>query len=92
MVSLHRSSYKVDVFVYSFVFALVVFISFSHAAIFSHRLANICMSLYPYLFAKLLNSSSDGIFKLGSIASLIIILSVREGNISIIETIVLGFE
>ena len=91
-VSLYRSSFQMDVFVYSFVYSLIVFIAFSHAAIFSYRLANVCMSLYPYLFAKILNSSSAGIFKLGSIATIIFVFSLREKNNSVIESIVLGFQ
>lgn len=92
IVAAYRSSYQIDVFVYSFMFGLVVFASFAHASVFSYRLSNICISLYPFLFAMILNNSSNVIYKLGSIVSLIFILSLREGNLPIIKTIVSGFE
>ena len=73
-------------------FAGVVFVSFSNVAVFSYRFTNICMSLYPYLIAKVLNSPSNGIFKLGTMSLLIFLLTMRDGNIGILESIVLGFE
>ena len=91
-VAVISSSYKIDIFVYSLIFAGVVFVSFSNVAVFSYRLANICMSLYPYLIAKVLNSPSNGIFKLGTMSLLILLLTMRDGNIGILESIVSGFE
>ena len=90
--SLYRCSFKIDIFVFSFLFSGVVFLSFSDVAIFSYRLTNICMSLYPFLVAKILKESSNVYFKILTMLLVVPALAIRPGSVEILEVITLGIE
>ena len=90
--ALYEKNFRMNVFVYSFLFSLVVFISFSNFAIFSFRLTNICLSLYPFFLAKLLKGQTSIIAKCSFILVVVLALSLRQDSIKTLKSIVLGFE
>jgi len=85
-----KNGLKFDLFGYSFLFSIVVFISFSSVSIFSYRLTNVCFSLYPFFVAHTLNNDKNGIYKLCLITLLILIVSARSSTNDIINSIHLG--
>lgn len=90
--SLYAYDFRMNIFAYSFLFSAVVFLSFSNFAIFSFRLANVCMSFYPFFLANLVRGQTSVIVKLSFMATVILALSLRLGSIKILESIVLGIE
>ena len=91
-IALHENKFNVNIFIYSFLFSAILSLSFFNIAIFSFRLTNICMSFYPYFLAKLITGKLSTITKLSYMSVIILLLSFRQGNIEILESIVLGFE
>ena len=81
-----------SLFIYSFALAFLIFLSFSSVSIFSYRLTNVALSLYPYFMSRFLNTEKRGITKLALILSFIGIISMRTGSNVIIEAITMGFE
>ena len=79
-----------DIFLYSFVFALFVSISFLSVAIFSFRLTNVALSLYPFFFAQLLNQTDRFHSKLIFITLIVAVLSLRGSTGRVINSIELG--
>lgn len=77
----------------SFIFAATVFCSFTSVSIFSFRLANVAISLYPYFAAAFLGSRANSLKKKAVFTtSLLFFLSLRSGNDAILGAIVTGFE
>ena len=91
-IALHDNKFNVNIFIYSFLFSAILSLSFFNIAIFSFRLTNICMSFYPYFLAKLITGKLSTITKLSYMSVIILLLSFRQGNLEILESIVLGFE
>ena len=90
--SLYRSNFKIDIYVFSFLFSGIVFLSFLDVAIFSHRLTNICLSLYPFFVAKILKEPLPVYFKLITMMIIVCASALRFGSVEILEVIRLGFE
>lgn len=81
-----------NLFIYSFASAFFIFLSFSSVSIFSHRLTNVALSLYPYFISSFLNTEKREITKLALILSFIGIISMRSQSNVIIDAIKMGFE
>ena len=86
LIAISTFNYKKNnnLFIFSFLFSFVVFVSFSTAAIFSYRLANVCLSLYPYFIAHILMDKKNGVYKLLVISTLLLIFSLRTHTNQII--------
>ena len=84
---------KTDMLVFFCFLGLVIFFSFQNYAIFSHRLTNIALSLYPFLLAKKLapQTRSPVILKFLVISLLLVAFEMRHNKYEIIEKIELGF-
>lgn len=85
-----RKKYKLDLFTYSFVLAGAAFIAFSSFSIFSFRLSNILISLYPFSIAMCLKERKQfdrGLYLL----FLVTMLSLREGTWKVVNLVKVGF-
>lgn len=88
----YRGEYQ-NLYMLSFIFAATVFCSFASVSIFSFRLTNVAISLYPYFAAAFLRSRENSLKKKALfIASLLFLLSLRSSNDAILGAIVTGFE
>lgn len=90
--ALYENNFRMNIFVYSFLFSAVMFLSFSNISIFSFRLTNICMSFYPFFLAKLVRGETSVIAKLSFLLVVISALLLRQDSMRILESIVLGIE
>ena len=82
---------KIDIFVFSLLHALVIFISFSQYAIFAYRLTNVAISLYPFFIASIIkNCNASVTYRLSVLASLLLILDKRSNTDAIVESIGVG--
>ena len=85
-----RKKNKLDLFSYSFVLAAATFIAFSSFSIFSFRLSNILISLYPISIAMCLKERKQldrGFYLL----VLVTMLSLREGTWKVVNLVKVGF-
>ena len=71
---------KPDIFVYSLVHSLIIFISFSSYSIFSYRLTNVALSLYPFFIAKLIKNKRAKSTNRVLILAILIFLLEQRGN------------
>lgn len=82
---------KMDIFIFSLLHALVIFISFSQYAIFAYRLTNVAIALYPFFIASIIKNHNSSItFRLSVLASLLLILDKRSNTDAIIDSIEVG--
>ena len=84
---------KVDMLIFFCFMGLVIFFSFQNYAVFSHRLTNVALSLYPFLLASKLDphARSPIIIKFIVISFLLAAFEMRHNKYEIIEKIELGF-
>lgn len=85
-----KTIYEIDLFTFCYFSALLIFISFSDYAIFSYRLSNVAISLYPITIASIMNSSRPTLNKAFVIFVFIILISLRENSFEIINSIESG--
>jgi hypothetical protein len=82
---------KMDIFIFSLLHALVIFVSFSQYAIFAYRLTNVAISLYPFFIASITKNHNSSItYRLCVLASLVLILDQRSNKDAIIDSIGVG--
>ena len=76
-----------DLFIFCYLCALLTFISFSEYAIFSYRLSNIAISLYPITLAKIFETNRPSLNKVFAIILFILLVSLRDNSFLIINSI-----
>ena len=81
---------KLDVFSYTFIMAAAAFVAFSSLAIFSFRLSNILISLYPFSVALCLQKRQQ-LDRFLYLLLLIGMFSFREGTWKVVDMIKVGF-
>lgn len=85
-----KSLLDVDIFIFCYLAAIVIFVSFSDYSIFSYRLSNVAMSLYPITIAKIFESNRPNLNKVFGICIFIILVSLRDNSFQIINSIQIG--
>jgi len=82
---------KIDIFIFSLLHALVIFVSFSQYAIFAYRLTNVAISLYPFFIASIMKNCNSSItYRLCVFVSLLFVLDQRSNKDAIINSIGVG--
>lgn len=89
---IHRWRLKLDLINFSLLVGLAIFFAFSNVAIFSFRLTNVAISLYPVSVALIIQRPNPVLEKLGFITLLFVLLASRGNRSEILEAIVTGFE
>ena len=85
-----KENFKLDLFAYSFVLAAATFIAFSSFSIFSYRLSNILISLYPFSIAMCLKERKQ-LDRSLYLFLLISMFSLREGTWKVVNLLKIGF-
>lgn len=85
-----KSIVNFDLFTFSYLSSLMIFFSFSDYAIFSYRLSNVAISLYPITIAKMYECSRPKINKVFGIFIFILLVSLRENSFQILNSIEIG--
>lgn len=79
-----------DLFTFCYVSSLIIFFSFSDYAIFSYRLSNVAISLYPITIAKMFESSRPDLNKAFGILIFTVLVSLRDNSFQILNSIEIG--
>ena len=79
-----------DLFTFCYMSSLIIFFSFSDYAIFSYRLSNVAISLYPITIAKMFESSRPDLNKAFGITIFTVLVSLRENSFQILNSIEIG--
>jgi hypothetical protein len=79
-----------DLFTFCYLSSLMIFVSFSDYAIFSYRLSNVAISLYPITIAKMFECSRPNLNKICGILIFIILVGLRDNSLQILNSIEIG--
>ncbi|MAZ79974.1 MAG: hypothetical protein CMD72_04435 [Gammaproteobacteria bacterium] len=85
-----KSLYEIDLFTFTYLASLIIFFSFSDFAIFSSRLSNVAMSLYPITIASMYESTRPNFNKAFGILLFLLLVGLRNNSFEIINSIQIG--
>lgn len=85
-----KNIFQIDLFYFTYLAAFTIFFAFSDYSIFSYRLSNVAMSLYPITIAYMYENSRPALNKVAGILVFVTLISLRENSFEIINSIRIG--